>query len=80
MDKKINNTNKILFVLKKNTDLNEAKKEAALIYGESNCIIKTVTNIKNLDDQITPDEIINDIAPEGKVIIYLFQKKPIPLV
>ena len=74
MDIRINNTNKILFVLKKNKNLNEAKKEAALIYG-SNCIIKTITNKKNLDDQITPDEINNDIAPKGKVIIYLFQKK-----
>ncbi len=74
MDVKINNKNKILFVLKKSTDLNKARKEAALIYG-SNCIIKTVTNNKILDDQITPDEIANDIAPEGKVIIYLFQKK-----
>ena len=73
MDIRINNTNKILFVLKKNKKINEAKKEAALIYG-SNCIIKTVTTTN-------ADKIVNDVAPEGKVIIYLFKKNiPIPLV
>lgn len=69
---------KLLFLTAGGKHLPKMRKEAIAIYGKNNCIVKTVVNKlpgeKISSDQIIPEDIKNDVVPEGKIIVYLLSK------
>jgi hypothetical protein len=68
---------KILFLTAGGKHLPKMIKEAKAIYGEQ-VIVKTIVNKYATDkigkDEITPEQVYEDVAPEGQFIVYVMSK------
>lgn len=68
---------KLLFLSAGTKHLDNMKKEAMAIYGDK-AIIKIAINKNSFErrarNEMTPEEIYNDVVPEGKICIYVLSK------
>ncbi len=68
---------KILFLTAGGKHLPKMIKEAKSIYGEQ-CVVKTIVNKNSFEKtskgEIIPEDVYDDVAPEGKFIVYVMSK------